>query len=270
MMTEYYRIAEKRIRISSIHDQVHKLCADYRDPDGPSGREEQRDQKDIPVDIIVCISQEDIDFERRKSERERHGRSMTGVSRGSSYSFSDPYLETLAVYRRIAEKMPDFDTILFHGSCVAVDGVGYLFAAKSGTGKSTHTRLWRQVFGDRAVMINDDKPMIRAGSEGEGPVIFGTPWDGKHHLSTNTCVPLKDLCILERAGENTIRALSPQEAYPMLLKQVYRPMNLPAMEKTLCILDRLMTSVGLWRLGCTIDPQAACIAYNAFQNESVH
>ncbi len=175
MMTEYYRIADKRIRISSIYDQVHKICADYRDPDGPSGREEQRDQKDIPVDIIVCISQEDIDFERRKSERERHGRSMTGVSRGSSYSFSDPYLETLAVYRRIAEKMPDFDTILFHGSCVAVDGVGYLFAAKSGTGKSTHTRLWRQVFGDRAVMINDDKPMIRAGSEGEGPVIFGTP-----------------------------------------------------------------------------------------------
>ena len=188
----------------------------------------------------------------------------------SSYTFSDSYLETLAVYRRIAEKMPDFDTILFHGSCVAVDGVGYLFAAKSGTGKSTHTRLWRQVFGDRAVMINDDKPMIRAGSEGESPVIFGTPWDGKHHLSTNTCVPLKDLCILERAGENTIRALSPREAYPLLLKQVYRPMNMPAMEKTLCILDRLMTSVGLWRLGCTIDPQAACIAYNAFQNGSVH
>ena len=47
-------------------------------------------------------------------------------------------------------------------------------------------------------------------------------------------------------------------------------MNMPAMEKTLCILDRLMTSVGLWRLGCTIDPQAACIAYNAFQNGSVH
>ena len=70
MMTEYYRIADKRIRISSIYDQVHKLCVDYCDPDGPPGREEQQDQKDKPVDIIVCISQEDI-FSQQKAEQER-------------------------------------------------------------------------------------------------------------------------------------------------------------------------------------------------------
>lgn len=52
-------------------------------------------------------------------------------------------------YRKIAEKLVQYDVMLFHGSAVAVDGIGYLFTAKSGTGKSTHTRLWREYFGDR-------------------------------------------------------------------------------------------------------------------------
>lgn len=260
-MTEYYRIAEKRVRITSIHDEVHALCADYRDDDCCLCREE------IPVDITVCISQEDIDFERRKSERENHSRVKAGGGGDSLYSFSDSYLETLAVYRQIAERTPDFDTILFHGSCFAVDGVGYLFTAKSGTGKSTHTRLWREQFGDRVVMINDDKPMIRIGET--GPVVYGTPWDGKHHLSSNCSVPLRELCILERAQVNTIKPVTVKAAYPMLLQQVYRPLDPRAMEKTLRLLDRLMDTVGLWRLGCTIDPQAARIAYDAFRNRSV-
>ena len=62
--------------------------------------------------------------------------------------YSDIYLETMAVYRKIEDKLLDYDTILFHGSAVAVDGVGYLFTAKSGTGKSTHTRLWREMLSE--------------------------------------------------------------------------------------------------------------------------
>ena len=84
----------------------------------------------------------------------------------------DDYLETLAVCRKIAERMPEYDTFLFHGSCIAVDGVGYLFTAKSGTGKSTHTRLWRELLDNRATMVNDDKPLIRIADD--GLVIYGT------------------------------------------------------------------------------------------------
>ena len=109
---------------------------------------------------------------------------------------NDEYLETLAVYRKIAEKMIDYDTILFHGSVIAVDGIGYLFTAKSGTGKSTHTRLWRELFGERAVMVNDDKPLIKVSEN--GIIVYGTPWDGKHRLSTNTFVPLKGICFMSK------------------------------------------------------------------------
>lgn len=205
----------------------------------------------------MSTTQSDIDFERETSAREDE------VEGKPVRQFSDGYLETLAVYRQIAERMPAYDTILFHGSCVAVDGTGYLFAAKSGTGKSTHTRLWRELLGDRAVMINDDKPLIRVAEE--GAVIFGTPWDGKHRLSRNISVPLKSICLLYRAPENQIRPISEREAYPLLLQQVYRPMDSEAMRKTLTLVDRLAAAVSLWRLGCNMDIQAAQVAFEAMK-----
>ena len=199
----------------------------------------------------------DVDFEREKSVRE-------DLAEGIPIRhFSDGYLEMLAVYRKIAEKMPEYDTILFHGSCVAVGGIGYLFTAKSGTGKSTHTRLWRELLGERAVMVNDDKPLIRISDS--GAVIYGTPWDGKHRLSTNIAASLKALCVLERAEQNTIRQIMAGEAYPILLQQVFRPIDSTAMSKTLTLIDRLAASVSLWRLGCNIEIEAARVAYDAMK-----
>ena len=243
-MTNTYKFAQLKIGVTSLYSDVHRLCADYR-------------TSDIPLDFSVTTSQPDIDFERRKSasEDEKEGIPVR--------KFSDGYLETLAVYRKIAERMPDYDTILFHGSCVAVDGIGYLFTAKSGTGKSTHARLWREFLGDRAVTVNDDKPLIRITKD--GATVFGTPWDGKHRLSTNISVPLKAVCILERAEQNAIRPISAKEAYPMLLQQVYRPMDSIALNKTLTLVDRLAFSVGLWRLGCNKNIEAAQVAFEAMK-----
>ena len=243
-MTNTYRIAEQNIAVTSLHNEVHCLCADYLSPDSP------------PV-FAVQTTQADIDFEREKSAREDE---IEGIP---IRQFSDGYLETLAVYRKIAEKMPDYDTILFHGSCVAVDGVGYLFTAKSGTGKSTHTRLWRELLGDRAVMVNDDKPLIRISDS--GAVIYGTPWDGKHRLSNNIAVPLRAICLLERAEENQIEPITARKAYPMLLQQVYRPADPAALAKTLALLDRLAVSVKLYRLGCNREPEAARLSYETMR-----
>ena len=174
--------------------------------------------------------------------------------------YSDGYLETLAAYRNICEKMVDYDTILMHGSVVAVDGVAYLFTAKSGTGKSTHTRLWREVFGERAVMVNDDKPLLKLTDD--GVLACGTPWDGKHHLSTNVCLPLKAICILERGEENQIHPISAQEALPMVFQQTHRPKNLG---KYLEIIDKLTQRVSFYRLKCNQSPEAAKVAYEGMQ-----
>lgn len=177
--------------------------------------------------------------------------------------FPDYYLETLAVYRRIADKMLDFDTILFHGSVIAVDGIGYLFTAKSGTGKSTHTRLWRKYFGERAVMINDDKPLIHITEK--GAVVYGTPWDGKHRLSTNISVPLKAICILKRSADNHVEEITAKQAYNVLVQQVYKPKDPQKLMKTLHLIDGLTGKVKLYRLGCNMDISAAETAYNAMK-----
>ena len=131
---------------------------------------------DAPADWAVETTVQDILFEREKSAAEDRleGRAVR--------NFSDAYLETLAVYRKIAVRMLQHDTLLMHGSAVAVDGKAYLFIAASGTGKSTHTRLWREQFGARAVMVNDDKPLVHV--KEDGVTVCGTPWDGKHRLST--------------------------------------------------------------------------------------
>lgn len=242
-MKGLYRFAGVTVEISTLGMETHTLCASYR-AEGIA---------DFSVETMLT----DIAYEREKSAREDE-KAGVPVRR-----FPDGYLETLAVYRKIAEKMPDYDALLFHGSCVAVDGAGYLFAAKSGTGKSTHTSLWRELLGERAVMVNDDKPLIRVSDA--GATIYGTPWDGKHRLSANIAVPLKALCILERAEQNAIRRVSKVEAYPMLLQQVYRPSDAAALAKTLTLLDRLAASVPLWRLGCNMNSEAARLAYDAMK-----
>lgn len=178
--------------------------------------------------------------------------------------FPDPYLERAAIQRKFAEHLFDSDTLLLHGSTVAVDGAAYLFTAKSGTGKSTHTRLWRQMFGERAVMVNDDKPFLRITPE--GVLACGSPWSGKHGLDTNITVPLKGICILERGAENRIRNIAPQEAMPMLRKQSSPPMDPARMPKYRELVDALADRVPLWHMECTKDPQAALVSYEAMRD----
>ena len=241
-MVNRYKIADKVVEVTSIHAEVHEYCSDYL--------------TDEPADYSITTTQADIDFEREKSAREDE---VEGIP---IRHFSDSYLEELAVYRKIAEIMLDFDTVLFHGSVVAVDDVGYLFTAKSGTGKSTHTRLWREYFGERAVMVNDDKPLLHIA---DIVTAYGTPYNGKHRLSTNISVPLNAICILNRSADNHIKPISFEQAYNMLLQQVYRPADMLKMAKTLELVDRLVDSVKIYLLGCNMDISAAKIAYEGMK-----
>ena len=105
-MVNRYKIADKVVEICSVYDEVHEYCSDYL--------------TDENADYSISVAQTDIDYEREKSAREDE---IEGIP---VRHFSDSYLEELAVYRKIAEKMLDYDTILFHGSVIAVDGIGYL------------------------------------------------------------------------------------------------------------------------------------------------
>ena len=175
--------------------------------------------------------------------------------------FSDMFLERSVIQRRVAEALVQRGTLMLHGSTVGVDGFSYLFTAPCGTGKSTHTRLWREVFGDRAVMVNDDKPFLKL-TVG-GVLACGSPWTGKHGLGNNVSLPLKGICILSRGKENVIRPLKAEDAVEFLRSQCFIPEDPELAERALALMDRLMELVPLWQMGCTKDPEAAMVSHRA-------
>ncbi|MCD8051099.1 MAG: hypothetical protein LUE89_05390 [Clostridiales bacterium] len=238
------RLAGRVIRIFPLYPWLRVYCCQYL-------------VDSATPDVTLSVCPEDIAFERDKSQREDEAQGR------APRQFPDEYLETLAAYRKIAVALLDYDTLLVHGSCVAVDGEGYLFAAPSGTGKSTHTRLWMELFRDRAVMVNDDKPLIQVTQE--GAIAYGTPWDGKHRRSTNTAVPLKAICFLDRAECNRIEQIDFWTGYPLLLRQSYRPDDEQAMRKTLALTEQLGEAVGMYALGCNMEPEAAQVAYSGMK-----
>lgn len=237
-MNAVYRMADLNIEIDSIYKYVHLFCSDYRFAGLPT--------------LTVHTAQNDIEMERKLSAREdeRSGRKQI--------EYPDYYLESVAAYRQIAELLPAYDGFVFHGSAIAVARKGYIFTAKSGMGKSTHTGLWLRMLGRKARIVNDDKPIVRM-KRGRA-FVYGTPWSGAEQLNTNASVPLKAICVLERADRNTIREITKSEALPMLIQQAYRPSNPAMMENTLALLDRL--DVRLYRLGCNMDISAAELSYN--------
>lgn len=247
MMDQYrVKLAGVVVEVSSDYPSTKKFCRGYLTDERP--------------DFSISISSEDISFEREKSAREDE---LEGLP---IRQLSDEYLEPLAVYRKIASAMLEYDTLLFHGSAISVDGKGYLFTAKSGTGKSTHTRLWREMLGEQAVMVNDDKPLLKFTEQ--GVMVCGTPWNGKHRLSTNISVPLKALCILERDETNHIEPIEKRDALAMLIQQSYRPPDAGKMAKVLALVDKLGDSVSLYRLGCNMEPEAAVVAYEGMKERT--
>ncbi len=266
------RLAGQLFTICPVCDYIREYCKDYivADVTGHSrladGDTEYTSSGvgDITTESVtrITITQSDIDFEREKSARE-------DIKEGISIrQFSDAYLETLAVYRKIADHLLSCDTLLFHGSVIAVDGEGYLFTAKSGTGKSTHTRLWREYFGERAVMVNDDKPLLHITDS--GVTAYGTPWDGKHRLSTNIAVPLKGICILTRDAKNHIEPVEPHAVYPLIVQQTNRSLSADGMKQTLSLIDRMLNVVPVYRLGCNMDIEAARVAYEGMKYHIRH
>lgn len=234
------KLAGKTIEIKVNFSGTKAYCGDYSVSE--------------KADFSICITKEDVVFEREKAR-------LQDLKEGKEVQqFSDAYLEKLALYRKIAEIMPQYDTMLIHGSCVAVDGVGYLFTAASGTGKSTHTRLWREVFGPRAVMVNDDKPLVTVTEK--GAIIHGTPWNGKHHLGENISVPLKAICVLNRGEENRIEKTEFLKAYPVLMGQTYRPKDEPSFLKTLDLLEKLGKNIDIYSFSCNMEREAVKVSYN--------
>ena len=138
-----------------------------------------------------------------------------------------------------------------------------MFTALSGTGKSTHTRNWRRLFGDRVTMINDDKPIIRK-IDGKF-YVCGTPWMGKSEIGCNRIAPVKAIYVLRRGDENHAEKVSPGTVLKELLEATLLPKTRENMGKLLNLFNDLFGSVDLFLLTCNKELDEAQAAYDAAQ-----
>lgn len=158
-----------------------------------------------------------------------------------------------------------FSGMMLHSSAVEYEGKAYLFSGPSGMGKSTHTRLWHEAFGEEAKVFNDDKPALRR-FDGKW-FAYGTPWCGKDGINQNRKVPLAGICFLRRGKENSVRRLSAAEIVPRLLAQTPHNLGPNAMDCLLTLVGQLVAEVPVFELHCLPNTDAARMSYGAMKEE---
>lgn len=181
--------------------------------------------------------------------------------------FSYGYVESLCLYRKICLRLAKYQTFIMHAAVVTVDGKAYAFTAPSGTGKTTHIRLWMELLGDRAKVLNGDKPLFRF-IDG---VLYacGTPWQGKEHMGENIMCPVQGICFLEQNPENHIRSLSMQEVIQRIFHQLLIPTEEKEFDLYWALLEKLLDTTPFYLLQCNRDLEAARLSYETMRRKEV-
>ena len=232
------KMANLNIKIDNKYEYTKELCKDYI----------IQIDKD-KIDLEVCASEEEIEKE----------------CESCSYEYSKEYCEATCIYRNICNKIIINNRFFLHASLVEVDGESYAFAAKSGTGKSTHTFLWLEYFKEKARIINGDKPILEIK---EGKLIaYGTPWCGKEGFNVNTSSPIKSICFIERGENNELSKIEEVEIIDRLIQQLELPREKEEIEKLFDMLDWVIKNIPFYLLKCNISKEAVEVAYNGMNKE---
>ena len=228
------KIAGLNIEINTLSPGTLGYCIDYLSAEKPN--------------ICICVTEQDLKSEiDNKKSHKRY--------------INEPYLETIAVYRKIVESVLEFDIMLFHGAVIAINNQAIMFSGASGVGKTTHIVKWLKEI-DCAYVINGDKPLVKITDK--DAIACGTPWSGKERFNTNTMVPLKDIVFLERNNENQIIKMSFADAYPYIIKQTYLPNDVKKAKKTLSLISGLNQKVSFWLFKCNnLKEDCFSVAYNS-------
>jgi Serine kinase of the HPr protein, regulates carbohydrate metabolism len=147
-------------------------------------------------------------------------------------------------------------TALFHAAAVSLDGKGYMFLGKSGTGKSTHARLWIQNL-HGVELMNDDNPAVSVKPDGTA-VVYGTPWSGKTPCYKNISAPLGGIVLLSQAPFNKIARLNGIGAYAAIVPSISgKRWDSKLADGLHDTENTLATNIPVWHLDCLPDADAA-------------
>lgn len=230
------RIAEVIVEIDNRHNLVYEQCADYLC------------ESSLPAFRVFVSTAEAQEFAASC------GRPMT-----------IPEAESHLIYRRICERMPRFGAYLLHAAVVEMDGRGYAFSARRGTGKSTHAGLWQTHFAGRATIINGDKPLVRRADDGRFWA-FGTPWCGKEGRQVNRKCPLTAICFLEQASgslrpSGTVTVTSEADTAARLMEATVLPPDPADRDRMAALIGATVRDIPAITLTCDPSVEAAEAAY---------
>ena len=231
------KIAGLPIAIDNRYKRLELMAKDYITDEEPV--------------FTVSVTDEEIEEER--------------VTSGTD--FSAAYYESIVAYRHIAEKLPEYDAVLFHGAVMEIGDYAYAITANSGVGKTTHVRLWLSEFGEEVKILNGDKPLLRI-IDGV-PYACGTPWQGKENYGRNSVKELKGIAFLSRGTENKAYSVETKSVVIDFMSQVYLPKkDRKTLSKTMLLSDKVLSAVRLVKLECNMDPEAAHVCRAALIKEN--
>ncbi len=153
------------------------------------------------------------------------------------------------------------NAVFIHSSALIYDGGAYLFSARSGVGKSTHTKLWQKAFGEKVQLINDDKPVVRIYND--KVIAYGTPFDGGSGIANNISAPLKAIVFIERGETNSVRIPSTTEIIQNLYISSTRFVNKENASQMLANFEKLVNITDFYILTCNADISSAYVARDA-------
>ncbi|MCF0197193.1 MAG: hypothetical protein HUK03_08225 [Bacteroidaceae bacterium] len=153
-------------------------------------------------------------------------------------------------------------TMLMHASVIRCEGKGFLMTAPSGTGKSTHTRLWYDNI-PGCDLMNDDNPVVRV-IDGQA-IVYGSPWSGKTPCYRNIEAPIGGIVRLWQKPANSIRRLDPMDAFVNLLPAMSSMKWDKRVYTGVCNgVSALIRLCGMYGLGCLPDAEAAHLCHDTF------
>lgn len=224
------KIADTVLEINAFNESTKKYCQDFLSEEEPN--------------YVITMTDEDLKNERTTSEN------------GKVYVNE----EISALYRKIAELVIKDNIIVFHGSSFMVNNNGFLITARSGVGKSTHSRNLKALLGDKFVYINDDKPLLKVNEN--SVTVYGTPWNGKERRSNDISAPLRAILFLSRGETNTYRKIvNKEEIYIKMISQIYLPKEKAKRELALKAADSILKNINFYEINVTKDIESAKMTY---------
>lgn len=152
-----------------------------------------------------------------------------------------------------------------HGSAISYDGEVILFAAPSGTGKSTHAKMWKELYKDHVSWVNDDKPLLSF--EGDDIFVYGAPFSGQYSSNSNQKLPLKAIVILQQGVTDKVTVLNEKEGLKHLMRNTLRPQEEKLWDHALQSFETILRKIPMYLLDASLSTNAPKAIKKAIFNE---